>query len=101
MSKMDYNRPMYRKGNEVKVEEGNSPVQMRVYLIVRYQEKDKVKELGAKWDPEHKLWYIHEGHPNGPRFESWLHDDDKQKFGLPNNDQKFERLRRAMMKSKL
>jgi putative DNA primase/helicase len=30
----------------------------RVYLNVPYSEKEQVKSLGAKWDKEHRSWYI-------------------------------------------
>lgn len=82
MTKMNYNRPIYRTGKEVKVEEGDKPVQMRVYLTAGFQHKDRVKELGARWDPEIKLWYIHEGHPNASKLKAWIHLDDYKKFGF-------------------
>lgn len=31
---------------------------MRINLKVPYQEKDKAKKLGAKWDGVEKTWYI-------------------------------------------
>ena len=30
----------------------------KIYLNVSYHEKDKVKALGARWDPKKKKWYI-------------------------------------------
>lgn len=30
---------------------------MRLYLDVPYQEKDRAKALGAKWDAKVKKWY--------------------------------------------
>lgn len=30
----------------------------RIYLSVPYQKKDLAKELGAKWDPEGKKWFL-------------------------------------------
>lgn len=44
---------------------------MRVYLAVPYEEKDKAKALGAKWDPRHRCWYATEGSELAP-FERWL-----------------------------
>ena len=29
----------------------------RIYLNVKYQDKNKAKKLGCKWDPEKRLWY--------------------------------------------
>lgn len=31
----------------------------RLYLTVTIQDKDKVKALGARWDPDKKLWWVH------------------------------------------
>lgn len=47
----------------------------RVILEVPYTEKDKVKNLGAWWDPEIKKWFV----PNGKdssQFKKWI--DQKQ-----------------------
>lgn len=33
----------------------------RVYFDVFYGDKVQAKEIGAKWDKEHKLWYAIEG----------------------------------------
>lgn len=35
--------------------------QERVYLKVPYVKKDVVKERGARWDPDHKRWWISKG----------------------------------------
>ena len=32
--------------------------QKRIYLNVPFEEKDRVKSLGAKWDVEKKKWWI-------------------------------------------
>jgi hypothetical protein len=53
MTKMNYNRPVYRTGTEVKKEESTKPVEMRVYLMVSYRDKDFIKKLGASWNPSH------------------------------------------------
>jgi hypothetical protein len=31
---------------------------MKIYLNVRYSEKDEVKRLGGKWDNNNQKWYI-------------------------------------------
>lgn len=36
----------------------NTPVKERIYLNVPFEEKDRVKSLGAKWDAEKKKWWI-------------------------------------------
>jgi hypothetical protein len=30
----------------------------RVYLNVPYDEKDEAKKMGARWDPNCKLWFV-------------------------------------------
>lgn len=41
------------------------------YLRVNFDEKDQVKALGARWNPEIKKWYVPEGKDLTP-FEQWL-----------------------------
>jgi hypothetical protein len=36
----------------------NTPVKERIYLNVPYEEKDRVKSLGARWDPAKKKWWV-------------------------------------------
>ena len=33
---------------------------LRVYVKVSYHQKDIVKQLGAKWNTEKKLWYFND-----------------------------------------
>lgn len=35
----------------------------KIYLSVSFSEKDKVKELGGKWDFKKKKWFIHNDNP--------------------------------------
>ena len=44
---------------------------MRTNLKVNFAEKDKVKALGARWDPKVKVWYI-ENVPDLARFAAWI-----------------------------
>lgn len=44
------------------------------FLNVPYAEKDQARELGARWNPTRKRWYV----PNGvalEAFERWLPKD--------------------------
>jgi hypothetical protein len=44
------------------------------FLNVPYAEKDQARELGARWNPSRKRWYV----PNGvalEAFERWLPKD--------------------------
>lgn len=36
----------------------NTPVKERIYLSVPYEEKDRVKSMGARWDPTKKKWWV-------------------------------------------
>lgn len=43
----------------------------KFYINVPYSEKDQAKELGAKWDPVKKSWFI-PAELNQINFEKWL-----------------------------
>lgn len=43
----------------------------KIILNVPYHDKDQVKQLGAKWDPKQKVWYIPPG-KNSKVFNDWL-----------------------------
>lgn len=42
----------------------------RDYIYAPYEDKDKVKALGAKYDPDVKMWYIPEG-ADKAKFSQW------------------------------
>jgi hypothetical protein len=42
----------------------------KLYLNVPFMEKDVAKNLGARWDPQKKLWYA----PSRYYFESKKHN---------------------------
>jgi hypothetical protein len=44
------------------------------FLNVPYAEKDQARELGARWNPTRKRWYVPPGVALGP-FERWLAKD--------------------------
>lgn len=48
----------------------------KIYLNVSYLAKDRVKELGAKWDPSRKQWYISD-RDDKCVFYKWLPDELK------------------------
>jgi hypothetical protein len=60
---------------------------MRTNLIVKYEEKDTVRRLGAKWDNARKVWYI-ENMTDIQPFMKWIPDQHKkpheQKYHNPN-----------------
>ena len=45
--------------------------QDRVDLDVTFQERETVKQLGARWDPQAKTWYVPAG-LDMTRFREWL-----------------------------
>ncbi len=45
----------------------------RVNLNVPFSEKDEAKQLGARWDPSSKVWFVPEG-VNPHLFQRWLPD---------------------------
>jgi len=50
---------------------------MRKYLTARYEEKDIVKSLGAKYDAEKKQWYIPDNLSEEP-FKKWLKEPEEK-----------------------
>lgn len=42
----------------------------KLYLDVRYEDKNLAKQLGARWDPSVKRWYCAKGSPLAKIF-SW------------------------------
>jgi hypothetical protein len=55
---------------------------MRTYLDVPFSEKDQAKQLGARWDPPSKRWYVPPGLPLQP-FERWLPDSSPMQMLAP------------------
>jgi hypothetical protein len=82
MSKINYNRPIYKKGKEPVKDLCNDPVQQRVYLIVNYKDKEQVKSMGAIWDAENRLWYTYPKNPHIIRMKKWIHQDDYERCGI-------------------
>ena len=61
----------------------------RTYLNCPFEEKDIVKERGAKWDAEVKKWYIHKAdfpHTYEDKFARWLPSQDE----IDLDDEDFE-----------
>lgn len=53
----------------------------KIYLKVPFKEKDQAKSLGARFDWDAKLWYVHEG-ADLSLFTRWLNDDLLQAANL-------------------
>ncbi len=54
---------------------------MALYLNVPYKEKDIAKNLGAKWDPQIKKWYV-ENRRDYKKFTKWILGDDEEIYIL-------------------
>merc|ERR1740129_454990 len=46
-------------------------VVVRAHLEVPFCQKERAKALGARWDPEHKKWFVEQGQ-NPADFSEWL-----------------------------
>jgi hypothetical protein len=44
----------------------------RILLSCSFKEKDKVKSLGARWDPENKSWWVEDKPENQETFAKWI-----------------------------
>lgn len=73
------NNPGERKFVPRKVKKSD----VNVYLNVPYEDRDKVKELGARWDGTHKCWYVPAGEDES-KFSKW-----KQAKTAPDNKKRY------------
>ena len=55
----EYKDTLIEKMQDIKMEE-----EEKIYLNVKFEDKNKVKEKGAKWDVDKKKWYIYSSNPN-------------------------------------
>ncbi len=53
------------------------------FIKVPFQDKEKVKELGARWDKEMKSWYIPED-ADKEKFKQWEVHDPLSSLSDPN-----------------
>lgn len=53
---------------------------MRLYLDVPYQEKDRAKALGAKWDAKVKKWYTDAERKQYVKFAPWILNDGDEAY---------------------
>eukprot|EP01038_Epipyxis_sp_PR26KG_P008061 gene8061-10921_t len=54
-----------------KLEKNVIPPAERVYLAVPYDEKDRVKELGARFDGDNRSWYVDKFESLNPIFDEF------------------------------
>jgi ribonuclease HI len=44
----------------------------KIYIKTSFAEKDKVKALGARWDPAKKSWWVQDTPDNQATFSKWI-----------------------------
>lgn len=54
-----------------------------MFLNVPYAEKDQARELGARWNPTRKRWYVPDGVATEP-FARWMGKDGEAPSGRQN-----------------
>src|SRR3990167_7526461 len=54
------------------------------YINVPYSEKDIAKQLGAKWDPQKKSWFIPKEIDHA-HFKKWIHKSNEENINLCSN----------------
>jgi uncharacterized protein DUF5710 len=55
----------------LRVAEAGGESMSQITLRVPFPEKEQARQLGARWDPRQKLWYVPEGVDPAP-FKQWL-----------------------------
>jgi hypothetical protein len=61
-----------------------------MFLNVPYAEKDQARELGARWNPTRKRWYVPDGVAPEP-FARWLDKDGGPASGSTGSSSKDAR----------
>jgi len=60
-----------------------------IKLNTPFFEKDKVKKLGARWDPEERIWGVYPKQVSKQNLEllhKWMSKEDKRKIGTQKNN---------------
>jgi len=65
------------QSQSVKQAQSAEPQTERHYLKTEFKDREEVKNLGAKWDKEEKLWYVPEGVDKAP-FAKWSQTTPEQ-----------------------
>ncbi len=66
--------------------------ELRVNLNVKYEDRHEAKQLGAKWDPVCKVWYLTDPSDLVP-FTRWLHLTEDQVWSVENAPREEEEAR--------
>jgi hypothetical protein len=80
---MESQRISYKFTKNVTLKYERPAIQFKVYLKVKYTDKNEAKKLGCRWDPEDKEWYVTVAKPMElPAFKRFelahvgYHDED-------------------------
>lgn len=63
---------------------------MRTNLKVKFEDNQKVKSLGARWDMARKVWYI-ENVEDIEKFLPWIDSNLKKPSGTITSKKKFNK----------
>lgn len=67
----DFKESLLSYKDKIPVRKSQNSIKAGCYLKVPYDEKDKAKALGAKWNSDKKMWYVPEGKETAP-FKKWI-----------------------------
>lgn len=62
---------------------------MKIYLKVKYEEKEQVKRFGALWDPIGKSWYVESRNTDMSKLTRFMHVHDH--LNDPHKETEYER----------
>lgn len=69
----------------------------KIYISVPFKEKEEVKKLGARWDPEVKRWYFLNS-SDAPKFKKWaLPEIQKNAVSASNKKNKLTEEQRKLI----
>ena len=71
---------------------------MKIYLKVKYEERNIVKSLGATWDYVGKAWYVDNRNADMSKFSRFMHITEH--LSKPHEPTRYEIENRNTIKSK-
>lgn len=63
---------------------------MKIYLKVKYEEKDIVKSMGAAWDYVGKAWWVESRNVDMSKFKNFMHTTPDH-LNVPHKETEYER----------
>ena len=61
----------------------------KVYLEVPFEESQKAKEYGARWDQEERKWYVYKDHKNYKKLTKKYSYDNKVFLDVPYDEKDY------------